>query len=127
MAFTARLNVEVQAEAQAYADRIGISLNALLSVALQDYLVPRRSPTSVEPSHSGEILSGERSSTPGTSYPLDRHETRRQGFAALRRVEEEHVRAVAMEPLLYAGTNPRHKCPCGSGKLYPRCHGRRRG
>lgn len=38
MAFTARLTDELQADASAYADRLGVSVNALLSVALRDYL-----------------------------------------------------------------------------------------
>jgi len=38
MAFTARLSEELEAEAKVLADRIGISLNALVSVALRDYL-----------------------------------------------------------------------------------------
>lgn len=41
MAFTARLKPEVEADAKAYADRLGLSLNALLSVALRDYLDAR--------------------------------------------------------------------------------------
>lgn len=41
MAFTARLKPQVEADAKAYADRVGLSLNALLSVALRDYLDAR--------------------------------------------------------------------------------------
>lgn len=42
MATTARLPEALKTEAQAYADRLGISLNALLAVALRDYLDGRR-------------------------------------------------------------------------------------
>ncbi len=41
MAFTARLNPEVEAQAKGYAQSVGISLNALLSVALREYLDAR--------------------------------------------------------------------------------------
>lgn len=45
MATTARLPDDLKAEADAYAGRLGISLNALLAVALRDYLDARRAAT----------------------------------------------------------------------------------
>ena len=52
MAFTARLPEKLLTEAQAHAAGLGISLNALLAVALSDYLAGRRRPSSksAEPS-----------------------------------------------------------------------------
>ena len=38
MAFSVRLNDELKRDAVAYGERVGISLNALLVVALRDYL-----------------------------------------------------------------------------------------
>lgn len=56
MAFTARLSPEVEAAAKIYAERAGVSLNALLSIALRDYLDARpATPKSGEPSRGGAI------------------------------------------------------------------------
>ncbi|OYY63392.1 MAG: hypothetical protein B7Y51_06210 [Burkholderiales bacterium 28-67-8] len=44
MATTARFPDELKAEADAYAQRLGVSLNALLAIALRDYLDARSSP-----------------------------------------------------------------------------------
>lgn len=57
MAITARLPEALKAEADAYAAGLGISLNALLAVALRDYLDARRPgagprPVAAEPSVS---------------------------------------------------------------------------
>lgn len=50
MAFTARLPEKLQADAQAHAAELGISLNALLAVALSDYLArPHRRTRLSEP------------------------------------------------------------------------------
>lgn len=42
MATTARFPDDLKAEADAYAQRLGVSLNALLAVALRDYLDARK-------------------------------------------------------------------------------------
>ena len=42
MAFTARLPESVEVDAKAYAEYLGVSLNALLAVALRDYLDSKR-------------------------------------------------------------------------------------
>lgn len=41
MALTVRLSPELQADAAALAERLGVSLNALVSVALADYITLR--------------------------------------------------------------------------------------
>lgn len=41
MAFTARLPESVEADAKAYAEFVGVSMNALLAIALRDYLDAR--------------------------------------------------------------------------------------
>lgn len=45
MAMTLRLWPALEAEAQRYADSLGISFNALISVALRDYLDARPAPS----------------------------------------------------------------------------------
>lgn len=55
MATTLRLPTELKTEADAFAARLGISLNALAAVALRDYLDGRRhrrTPSSAAPSAS---------------------------------------------------------------------------
>lgn len=47
MALTLRLSPELQAAAAAYADRVGVSLNSLVSVALADYVKLRSEPVQV--------------------------------------------------------------------------------
>ncbi len=50
MAFTARLKPELEAEARLLADRMGISLMALVSVARSEYVSARRTQPSGPPS-----------------------------------------------------------------------------
>lgn len=47
MALTVRLPDVLKTEADAYAHRVGISVNALIAVALRDYLDSRSSPAAV--------------------------------------------------------------------------------
>lgn len=55
MATTTRLPEGLKIEADAYAARLGISLNALLAVALRDYLDARRAvPQARPPAQAGD-------------------------------------------------------------------------
>ena len=96
MAFTARLRPGIEEEAKRYAEALGISLNALLSVALRDYLddphrVMRRS---VAPSGSPVAPSVPISSVAVLSSPFK------------------------------VPKNPRAPCPCGSRQQWRHCHGK---
>jgi hypothetical protein len=99
MAFTARLPEELEREAKSYAERLGLSLNALLAVSLRDYLdgrraAPRAVQSSVEPS--------------GALVPVV-------------------VPSVALKPsapVLRPPKRPRDPCPCGSGQQWRHCHGK---
>lgn len=94
---TVRLPDSLKLEASAYADRLGISLNALIAVALRDYLDVRRG--QIEP-------------PPMDSPPLD-------VYAGELGVETE----MSM-PDLFPKVGRNSPCPCGSGKKYKACHGR---
>lgn len=121
---TLRLPDELRAEADAYAARLGVSLNALIAVALADYLHARRSvpvPVSVE---AGESSSGSlvRCAAPGRgSAPTSPMPEARALPASV------SVPAKSRPPgrLGYAkpsgGVNA--PCPCGSGQKWKRCHG----
>ena len=54
--FTARLQPTIEGEAKQFAASLGISLNALLSVALRDYLDARATPKLGVPSGSSPAL-----------------------------------------------------------------------
>jgi hypothetical protein len=118
MAITARLPKGLKAEAENYAHSVGISLNALLAVALRDYLDAR------QPS-AGPIL-------PAAVTPMGRPAT--VGPAATADVSapdlvhvipnrseptEAELYALRMRPPLGA----RGLCGCGSGKRWNQCHG----
>jgi hypothetical protein len=53
MAMTLRLKPDLSAEAQAYADALGISVNALIVVALRDYLDQRGRVPALPPAAAG--------------------------------------------------------------------------
>jgi preprotein translocase subunit SecA len=91
---TVRLPDALKAEASTYADRLGVSLNALLAVALRDYLdhPARQGPGDTEPPDDlGDL-------PPLEAYP---------------ELAEDVPKVGRNEP-----------CPCGSGKKYKVCHGR---
>lgn len=101
---TLRFPDPLKAEAQAYADTLGVSLNALCAIALRDYLDARK-PEAVKPPAR-------------VALPA-------QAPAAPARLPD---------PKLPAGQGPtsldvpkvgaNQPCPCGSGQKYKRCHGR---
>lgn len=98
MAFTARLQSEVEEAAKLYAKGLGISLNALLSVALRDYLHARQA-------MPGSGASSRPSSAPAAPAP-----------ASL----PPPVARWTKPPQ----GNRRAPCQCGSGLRWKDCHGK---
>lgn len=109
MAFTARLNPEVEQEAKRYAGSLGISLNALLSVALRDYLDARQA----MPASGGPLRSVPALPAVAPVLPLD---------LALRPAQDG--------PVYRAPKSKSDPCPCGAKGptgfrlKWKQCHGR---
>ena len=107
---TLRLPEPLKAEADALAVALGISLNALMAVALRDYIDVRATRRSGLPLPSPPTPFAAASSSQ-VSYPgLGKPDTSDRGQPK--------------QPARFVGTNPKHRCPCGSGKAYGKCHGR---
>lgn len=100
--FSLRLSDALKAEAQAYAEAVGVPLNALCALALRDYLDSRKA-KAVEP----PVKVAQRSSSPA-SRP-----SRKASPSP----------ATAVRPL-FPKVGRNEPCPCGSGKKYKQCHGR---
>lgn len=98
---TFRLPAPLKAEATAYAQALGISLNALCAVALRDYLDARSK------GRSGSAVSKS-------------DQTALRAAPAARGGVEPVLRDVYPKP--DAGVNA--PCPCGSGQKWKRCHGK---
>ena len=106
-----RLLGELKAEAAAYADGLGISLNAFVAVAVREYLDARRSalrvacPPSPPPPPSPAPVDERRASapTPETAPP------------------PVSVRAPSGHP---DGVRPNDPCKCGSGRKAKNCSNR---
>lgn len=96
---TVRLSQTLVGEADAYAESLGISFNALAAVALREYLDARKT-LGTTPAPAAQRQ------PPEPALPTsDRH-------AAVPRVGAGRVKAGRNEP-----------CPCGSGQKFKRCHG----
>lgn len=129
MASTIRVPAPLKEEAQAYATALGISLNALVSVALRDYLDARARPAKAERVVGAESpQQSHRGVRPLASDASER--TRATGapevlMPAPARVSAPSVRTA---PVAVAAGLPKvganQPCPCGSGQKYKRCHGR---
>lgn len=98
MPMTLRLKPQIEARAKAHADAVGVSLNALVALALDDYL------TAYERKAGARVRE--------TSIP-----TRGTPAAAAR--TKEHGSKPVVGPKL--GRND--PCWCGSGTKFKRCHG----
>jgi hypothetical protein len=101
---TLRFPDQLKAEAQAYADTLGVSLNALCAIALRDYLDARK-PEAVKPRDSVALPAKASSPSP---RKVEAKLTPAQGPTAV-----QVPRVAANQP-----------CPCGSGQKYKRCHGK---
>lgn len=98
----------LKAEAMAYADGLGLSLNGLCAVALRDYLdarkkLPEPIPAAPEQARPGVSVKAE----PGLSIP-----------------------APELKPKVFPDrfekpSSVNAPCPCGSGQKWKRCHGKK--
>jgi hypothetical protein len=102
-----RLPPAFAAEASAYADSLGVSLNALCAVALREYLDrPKHAPAEAA---TAAVAPG-RGASPQGMAPA--------GSAGGPSDPPPSLRSVV--PKVAKG----QPCPCGSGKPYGKCHGR---
>jgi hypothetical protein len=108
MALSVRLPEPLKVEAEAYARGVGISLNALLAIALRDYLDARRpgAGTAVAPVVAAPPVPEPRVVPPAVAGLLK--------MAAPGAVRDVSIPRPA---------NPRERCGCGSGKRWNQCHG----
>jgi hypothetical protein len=118
MAFTARLPDGLKAEADAYAAAVGVSLNALLSMALRDYLDARKGRSGAQEAANGG--DGSASLTPANLQAklASKMFTPKGGDPRLALDQDE------IEPI--PRSVMRAPCWCGSGKELRRCHRRLR-
>ncbi|MGH8083922.1 MAG: SEC-C metal-binding domain-containing protein [Lysobacter sp.] len=116
---TLRLPVAFKREAEAYAESLGVSLNALIAVALRDYL-DARTPARLT-SAGARDAGGVAAATPAPSIvpaPLETVGISQKTTANKASADPHRVAALrAME------FNTRALCPCGSGKRAKQCHG----
>ena len=125
MASTIRVPAPLKDEAQAYAMGLGISLNALVSVALRDYLDARARPAKAERAagaESGQGHGGARHLASDASERVRAPVATDLRMPAPARVSSPSVRTAPAVGLPKIGAN--QPCPCGSGQKYKRCHGR---
>lgn len=113
---TLRIPEVLKAEAEAYADGLGISLNALLAVSLREYLNGQRS--SVMPPPVAPVTPDQPLALPApAALPLESKPA----------TEASPVPGKVLYPPDYAApANPKWNCPCGSKKPWLKCHGRPR-
>ncbi len=105
-ALTLRLPDPLKAEAQAYAEGLGVSLNALCAVALRDYLDDRKGKPAQPPAR---VASRAPVSSPAPTVPVRKA------------APSPAARRPTGPPVPKVGRN--EPCPCGSGKKYKQCHG----
>lgn len=97
-----RLPAGFHAEATAYAEAIGLSLNALCAIALRQFL--DRAKDGGESMHAMSILRTEPRAASGSGGP--------------------RPAVVPPAPRSIPKVAKGQPCPCGSGKPYGKCHGR---
>jgi hypothetical protein len=108
MALTSKLNLrmpeDLRLEAQALADRYGLSLNALCVMAIRSHVdwQTRKRRTTLTPRVAQAIAEDAGIRKPG-------------------RPSEARASATSA-PVAKVGAN--QPCPCGSGEKYKRCHGK---
>ena len=117
---TVRLPEPLKAESEAYAASLGISLNALMAVALRDYL-DGRSAGATRPgptlSSVGPVAAASDARAP--SVPVA-SSVSKAAAAPAPAAKYDYSQDYA------APANPKWNCPCGSKKPWLKCHGRGR-
>ena len=101
MALTVRLTESLQAEASAYGQAVGLSLNSLVVVALTHYLKDMGRPIAAP---VVDLVGG--------------------GAADIEPGVEPEPEVGKDDLLFFPGSN-RRPCKCGSGKPWRNCHGKR--
>lgn len=120
MAFTARLAESVESQAKAYAAHVGLSLNALLTVALREYLDARM------PAPAGSIRSPRRE-PPAVVVPVGRS---RSVVVGVPMPAPSPVGVDAQKPAFKPPASRSDPCPCGAADLngyrlkWKHCHGK---
>lgn len=99
---TLRFPDPLKAEATAYADTLGVSLNALCAIALRDYLDARK---------------GKPAALRGSVGPQAKPEPFRPAGSSV-----VPARGLTGQVVPKVGAN--QPCPCGSGRKYKQCHGK---
>ena len=100
-----RLADGLKSEASAYARSLGVSLNALVAIAVRDYLDARKSKEPTPPAAASPAVAGV-SARVAKAEPLSSTQ------------KSDSAWRVAAAKL---GRNM--PCPCGSGKKVKQCHG----
>lgn len=106
---TLRFPDPLKAEATAYADTLGVSLNALCAIALRDYLDARKGKPATLRESVGSPAKPRASTSPAPARPPAASVADAQGGKPMR-------------PVTKVGAN--QPCPCGSGQKFKRCHGK---
>ncbi len=110
MAMTLRVPEQLQQEAQARAERMGISVSALCLVALRHYLNDLARVDAL-------VLHGRPVAQPAAAVgPL--------GSAAISTASQLSPAAGEWPLGAKPPKNPRAPCPCGSGNQWRHCHGK---
>lgn len=124
MATTARLPEALKQEAETYARGLGVSLNALLSVALRDYLDARRGLAVVPAQAPQQALAV----PPLAALPAGVAGLVAMAAPSVVRVHKAEAEAVpasvAPDWSVQPAQGRRVPCPCGSRKPWKDCHGR---
>jgi len=122
MATTARLPEGLKLEAEAYAKGLGVSLNALLAVALRDYLDARRG-LGARPAEPAAAAVSAEALAPAVPHGLAA--LVRPGAVRVSREDAQAVPAQAPDWSVQPAQGRRVPCPCGSAKPWKDCHGRK--
>jgi hypothetical protein len=118
---TLRLPEALKVDADAYAARVGVSLNALCLIALRDYLDARREPAVVLPGHREAASPPAARAVPPQSVQAEGVPERVGQSGELEAEIQKRQRQGNLSVPRVGANQP---CPCGSGEKYKRCHGK---
>ena len=119
LATTLRLPADLKSDCDAYAESLGISLNALCAVALRDYLTARQ--LGAGPLSSFVEVQPESARVEGALLEAKAKAT--ATAARKRRVAQFNAAPVAPVVCGVPDGGVYAPCPCGSGKKWKWCHG----